>query len=105
MTTLLGGQDLPRPAATPDAGPLDERLYDLVETRVRRMFTDNPIMATYFGIHSEDHRLGDAGRDAVEHEIDFRYDKRLDATERVERLLQEDAERERPPVDDGESEG
>ena len=69
MTTLLGGQDLPRPAATPDAGPLDDRLYDLVETRVRRLFTDNPIMATYFGIHSEDHRLGDAGRDAVEHEI------------------------------------
>jgi uncharacterized protein (DUF885 family) len=26
-------------------------------------------MATYFGIHSEDHRLGDAGRDAIEHEI------------------------------------
>ncbi len=69
MTTLLGGQDLPRPAATPDSGPLDERLYDLVETRVRRLLTDNPIMATYFGIHSEDHRLGDAGRDAVEHEI------------------------------------
>ncbi len=69
MTTLLGGQDLPRPAATPDAGPLDDRLYDIVETRVRRLFTDNPIMATYFGIHSEDHRLGDAGRDAVEHEI------------------------------------
>ena len=69
MTTLLGGQDLPRPAAAPDAGPLDDRLYDLVETRVRRLFTDNPIMATYFGIHSEDHRLGDAGRDAVEHEI------------------------------------
>jgi uncharacterized protein (DUF885 family) len=69
MTTLLGGQDLPRPAAAPDAGPLDDRLYDLVETRVRRLFTDNPITATYFGIHSEDHRLGDAGRDAVEHEI------------------------------------
>jgi uncharacterized protein (DUF885 family) len=69
MTTLLGGLDLPRPAAAPDAGPLDDHLYDLVETRVRRLFTDNPIMATYFGIHSEDHRLGDAGRDAVEHEI------------------------------------
>ncbi len=38
-------------------------------------------------------------------EIDFRYDKGLDATDRVARLLQEDAERERPPVDDGESEG
>jgi uncharacterized protein (DUF885 family) len=69
MTTLLDGLDLPRPAAAPDAGPLDDRLYELVETRVRRLFTDNPITATYFGIHSEDHRLGDAGRDAVEHEI------------------------------------
>ncbi len=38
-------------------------------------------------------------------EIDFRYDKGLDATDRVARLLQEDAERERPPADDGESEG
>jgi ribosome-binding factor A len=38
-------------------------------------------------------------------EIDFRYDKGLDATDRVARLLQEDAERERPPVDDEESEG
>jgi ribosome-binding factor A len=37
-------------------------------------------------------------------EIDFRYDKGLDATDRVARLLQEDAERERPPAD-GESEG
>ena len=38
-------------------------------------------------------------------EIDFRYDKGLDATDRVARLLQEDAARERPPADDGESEG
>jgi len=69
MTNELGGVDLPRPASAPDEGPLDSRLYDLVETRVRRLFGDNPIAATYFGIHSEDHRLGDAGRDAVEHEI------------------------------------
>lgn len=69
MNNQLGGVDLPRPTAAPDEGPLDARLYDLVETRVRRLFTDNPISATYFGIHSEDHRLGDAGRDAVEGEI------------------------------------
>ena len=30
-------------------------------------------------------------------EIDFRYDKGLDATDRVARLLQEDAAREKPP--------
>jgi ribosome-binding factor A len=35
-------------------------------------------------------------------EIDFRYDKGLDATDRVARLLQEDAERERPPANEGE---
>jgi ribosome-binding factor A len=38
-------------------------------------------------------------------EIDFRYDKGLDATDRVARLLQEDAQRERPPGDEGESGG
>jgi ribosome-binding factor A len=38
-------------------------------------------------------------------EIDFRYDKGLDATDRVAQLLQEDAGREKPPADDGESEG
>jgi ribosome-binding factor A len=38
-------------------------------------------------------------------EIDFRYDKGLDATDRVARLLQEDAEREKPPADVGEDEG
>ena len=69
MTNQLGGVELPRPAPAPDRGPLDDRLYDLVETRVRRLFTDNPIAATYVGIHSEDHLLGDASRDAVEHEI------------------------------------
>ena len=37
-------------------------------------------------------------------EIDFRYDKGLDATDRVARLLQEDAERERPPADGAEGE-
>jgi ribosome-binding factor A len=38
-------------------------------------------------------------------EIDFRYDKGLDATDRVARLLQEDAARQKPAGDDGESEG
>jgi uncharacterized protein (DUF885 family) len=69
MTNLLGGLALPRPAAAPDEGPLDARLYDLVETRVRRLLSDNPIAATYFGVHSEDSRLGDASRDAVLDEI------------------------------------
>src|SRR5512144_2999194 len=65
MTNALGGLELPRPAAPADEGPLDARLYDLVEARVRRLLTDNPIFATVLGVHSEDGRLGDASRDAV----------------------------------------
>ena len=56
---------LSRPEPAADAGPLDDQLYDLVETRFRRIVRDNPIVGTYFGIHSEDDRLGDASRYAV----------------------------------------
>jgi uncharacterized protein (DUF885 family) len=69
MTQHLIGVDLPRPEPAPDAGLLDDRLYDLVEARVRRLIADNPVMATDLGIHTEDHRLGDASRDAVLAEI------------------------------------
>jgi uncharacterized protein (DUF885 family) len=69
MTQLLPGVTLPRPAPAPDAAPLDDRLYDLVETRARRLLHDNPILATSFGIHTEDDRLGDPSRDAVLAEI------------------------------------
>jgi uncharacterized protein (DUF885 family) len=53
----------PEPAARP--GPLDDALYDLVEARFRRIVRDNPLAGTYFGIHTEDHRLGSGTRDAV----------------------------------------
>ena len=69
MTDQLTGIELPRPAPAADPGPLDDRLYDLVETRVRRLLVDNPILATYLGIHTEDARLGDASHDAVVEEI------------------------------------
>jgi uncharacterized protein (DUF885 family) len=69
MTTSLDDLALPRPAAAADPGPLDERLYDLVETRLRRLLRDNPILATYLGIHTEDERLGDGSRDAVLQEL------------------------------------
>ncbi|HEY3335939.1 MAG TPA: DUF885 domain-containing protein [Candidatus Limnocylindrales bacterium] len=69
MIDLLPGVALPRPAPAADAGPLDEVLYDLVETRVRRLFTHNPALATMRGIHTEDHHLGDASRDRILHEI------------------------------------
>jgi uncharacterized protein (DUF885 family) len=57
----------PAPASTP--GPLDDRLYDLVEARFRRLVRDNPVFATYVGIHTEDDRLGDGSRDAVLQEL------------------------------------
>ena len=69
MTERLRGVDLPRPEPAADKGPLDTRFYDLVEARVRRVFVDNPVYASLFGIHTEDHRLGDASRDAVLQEI------------------------------------
>ena len=69
MTERLRGVDLPRPEPAADRGPLDTRFYDLVEARVRRVFVDNPVYASQFGIHTEDHRLGDGSRDSVLHEI------------------------------------
>jgi len=65
VTDPLADVVLSRPAAASDAGALDGRLYDLVETRFRRIIRDNPIVGTYLGIHTEDHRLGDGSRDAV----------------------------------------
>jgi uncharacterized protein (DUF885 family) len=63
--TELGDVVLTRPPRALDAGPLDDRLYDLVEARFRRLLRDNPPFATFVGIHAEDERLGDASRDAV----------------------------------------
>jgi len=64
VTDRLEDVVLTRPSAT-RPGPLDERLFDLVETRFRRLVRDNPVLGTYVGIHTEDDRLGDASRDAV----------------------------------------
>jgi uncharacterized protein (DUF885 family) len=64
---------LPRPAdpADPaDRGPLDDRFYDLVEDRFVRLIRDNPILATSVGLHDDDDRLGDGGREAVLAELD-----------------------------------
>ena len=69
MTQLLPSIDLPRPAPAADAGPLDAPFYDLVEARTRRVFADNPVLASYWGIHDFDHLLGDSSRDAVLHEV------------------------------------
>jgi uncharacterized protein (DUF885 family) len=56
---------LPRPAPAAEQGPLDDRFYDLVETRFRRLMRDNPIAATFFGIHDFDDQLGDGGRETI----------------------------------------
>ena len=64
MTDSLEDVVLTRPSAA-RPGPLDERLFDLVETRFRRLVRDNPVLGTYHGIHTEDTRLGDGSLDAL----------------------------------------
>ena len=58
-----------RPDAPPGRDPADTALYDLVEDRFRRLVRDHPAFGTFVGIHTEDERLGDGSRDAVEQEI------------------------------------
>ena len=65
MPQSLDDVALTRPEAAAEAGPEDRRFYDLVEARFRRIIRDNPVVGTYLGIHTEDHRLGDGSRDAV----------------------------------------
>jgi uncharacterized protein (DUF885 family) len=69
MTDPTAQLILPRPAPAADAGPLDERFYDLAEARARRLFHANPVLASFFGVHAEDARMGDPSIDAVEGEI------------------------------------
>jgi uncharacterized protein (DUF885 family) len=66
MTDSTPMPDLTRPQAET---PGDTILYDLVEERFRRLLRDHPAFATFVGIHTEDERLGDGSRDAVEQEI------------------------------------
>jgi uncharacterized protein (DUF885 family) len=65
MPSRLDEVALPRPGSPTDQGPLDDRLYDLIETRFRRLIRDNPVLGTYLGIHTEDDRLGDGSREAL----------------------------------------
>jgi uncharacterized protein (DUF885 family) len=68
--TLTRDPQLTRPGPAPDRGPRDDELYDLVEARFRRIVRDNPVVATYLGIHTEDERLGDGSRDALLGELE-----------------------------------
>src|SRR6185503_3234180 len=65
MTDALDDVALTRPQPSPDAGPIDDRLYDLVEAHFRTLIRQNPLLGTYLGIHTEDHRLGDGSRETV----------------------------------------
>ena len=60
----------------PDAGPLDERFYDLVEANFRRSIIAHPDAATFIGIHTEDHRLPNGSRDAC-------FQRRLGVTKEI----------------------
>jgi uncharacterized protein (DUF885 family) len=60
---------LTRPERAPDAGPLDDRFFELVEARFRRIVRDNPVYGTYVGLHEGDDRWGDGSRDAVLQEL------------------------------------
>ncbi len=60
---------LSRPSRAPDAGPLDDHFFDLVEARFRRILCDDPAFATFAGIHTDDGRLPDASREAMEQRI------------------------------------
>jgi len=70
VTQSLRDVVLTRPDPAAEPGPLDDSFYDLVEGRFRRIVGDNPIVGTYLGIHTEDHRLGDGTRDAVLGELE-----------------------------------
>ena len=56
---------LPRPARAADPGPLDDRFYDLVETRFVRLVRDNPVLATALGLHRDDDLFGDGSAEAI----------------------------------------
>ena len=60
---------LTRPAPAADAGPLDQRFWDLVEERVVSLVTTHPEVGTFLGIHAHDGRLPSGERDAVLDEI------------------------------------
>jgi uncharacterized protein (DUF885 family) len=60
---------LPRPTPAAEPGPLDDQLYDLVESRFVRLVRDNPVLGTAIGLHQDDDLLGDGSREAVVAEL------------------------------------
>jgi uncharacterized protein (DUF885 family) len=62
----------PEPAAHP--GPLDDPFYDIVESHLRGVIERNPLLGTYLGIRTGDHRFGDGSRDAALAELESEKD-------------------------------
>ena len=69
MTDHRPAPPLPRPTPAAEPGPLDDDLYDLVESRFVRLVRDNPVLATAIGLHQDDDLLGDGSREAVMAEL------------------------------------
>ena len=69
MTDPRSGAALPRPARAAQPGSLDDRFYDLVETRFVRLVRDNPVLGTVLGLHQDDDLYGDGSREAVMGEL------------------------------------
>ncbi len=69
MTDPRSGAALPRPARAAQPGPLDDRFYDLAETRFVRLVRDNPVLGTVLGLHQDDDLYGDGSREAVMGEL------------------------------------
>jgi uncharacterized protein (DUF885 family) len=51
-------------------GPADDRFWKLIEDDFRRQVEHHPIFATFMGLHEDDGRLDDGGREMVLAEID-----------------------------------
>ncbi|MEO8208192.1 MAG: DUF885 domain-containing protein [Chloroflexota bacterium] len=68
--SAFGGVELPRPPASADPGPDDDRFYDLVEDRFRRIVESDPVLATRLGIHAWDDRLPDGSREQIVADLD-----------------------------------
>ena len=65
MTDPFVARTWPRPAPATNPGLHDNHLYVLVEARFRRVVADDPVSATFYGLHDLDDRLADGSRDAV----------------------------------------
>ena len=67
----FGGVELTRAAPAAVPGPLDDRFYDLVEGRFRRVVESEPTWATQLGIHAWDDRLPDPSRERILDDIEL----------------------------------